>query len=348
MSKARGLADLGNAFDDGALSNRRMTYNGAMNVWQRGTSADTASNGDYMCDRWLVGHSGLDGNVDWDQETSSTPDGFANALKISTDASETSLDAGDYLFFSQRFEGQDLQHLQKGTANAKKLALSFWVRSSVASTYTVELRDNDGTRTIGKSYEINTADTWEYKTLIFEGDTSGTFSNDANFSLELFFWIDGGSRWSGGTFSTAWQADDEDERLYDTTGWLESTSPTFYITGVQLEVGDTATPFEHRSYGDELAKCQRYYYETGPRALSLANATTTGFTFREPRYNQIALPVTMRTTPTAVRTVSEQSLSGGTELTWGKTFVGVKPTNYSGDIPSGSYSYGGAILDAEL
>ena len=104
MSKARSLADLGNVYDDGALSHRRMTYNGAMNVWQRGTSADTASNGDYMCDRWQVRFVGLDGNVDWDQETSSTPDEFAYALKISTDASETSLDAADILQVVQRFE----------------------------------------------------------------------------------------------------------------------------------------------------------------------------------------------------------------------------------------------------
>ena len=97
MSRQSELAELGRVYNTGPLSNRRLTYNGAMNVWQRGTSADTATSGDYMCDRWKVSFSGLDGNVDWDQETSSTPDGFAYALKVSTDASETSLDAGDYI-----------------------------------------------------------------------------------------------------------------------------------------------------------------------------------------------------------------------------------------------------------
>ena len=261
MGKSQKLAELGNVYDDGALSHRRMTYNGAMNVWQRGTSADTASDGDYACDRWRVFVNGTDGNLDWDQETSSTPDGFAYALKLSMDASETSLDAGDYVGFQQRFEGQDLQHLQKGTSGAKKLALSFWVKSSVASTYTVELQDTDNTRSICKSYTIDIADTWEYKTIIYDGDTTGAFTNDANQSLKLQFWIDGGSTYTSGTLATSWESTTNANRVYDTTGWLESTSPTFYITGVQLEVGDTATPFEHRSYGDELARCERYFQQ---------------------------------------------------------------------------------------
>jgi len=291
MSKARQLANLGNVYDDGALSHRRMTYNGAMNVWQRGTSDDTATSGDYMCDRWKVGHTGLDGNVDWDQETSSTPDGFAYALKISTDASETSLDAADVLQVIQRFEGQDLQHLQKGTSSAKKLALSFWVKSSVASTYTVDLKDNDNTRTIAKSYSISTADTWEYKTLVFEGDTSDPLDNDANRSLDLRFYIDAGSNFTSGTFATAWQDEVDADRVYGTTGWLESSTPTFYLTGVQLEVGDTATPFEHRSYGDELARCQRYYAETGFNVEDYAAAG--GEYYHDPVY----FPMSMRTAP---------------------------------------------------
>ena len=247
------------SLDIGQIGGRRnIAYNGAMNVWQRGTSADTATTNDYMCDRWQIGHSGLDGNVDWDQETASTPDGFGYALKVSTDASETSLDAGDYLFFRQKFEGQDLQQLQKGTSGSKSLTVSFWVKSSVASTYTVELEDADNTRTISKSYAISSADTWEFKTVTFEGDTTGALDNDNGDSLRLYFWIDAGSNFTSGTFSTAWQATSNSERVYDTTGWLESTTPTFFITGVQLEVGSVATPFEHRSYGEELLACQRY------------------------------------------------------------------------------------------
>ena len=268
MSKARDLADFSSVAPD--IGRRNIAYNGAMNVWQRGTSADSASNANYMCDRWLVSHSSLDGNVDWDQETSSTPDGFGYAVKVSTDASEASLDAADTLFIRQKFEGQDLQSLKKGTSGAESLTLSFWVKSSVASTYTAALFDRDNNRTIGKSYVINTADTWEFKTVTFEGDTTGTLDNNNGDSFRLDFWIDAGSDYTSGTFSTAWQTTDTDERVYDTTGWLESSSPEFYLTGVQLEVGTVATPFEHRSYGEELALCQRYYlrYDEGTGATA--------------------------------------------------------------------------------
>ena len=314
MSKARSLADLGNVYDDGALSHRRLTYNGAMNVWQRGTTADTASNNDYMCDRWQISFSGLDGNVDWDQETSSTPDGFAYALKVSTDASETSLDAGDRIQIQQPLEGQDLQHLQKGTSGAKKLAVSFWVRSSVASTYTLELEDSDNSRFIGKTYTVDTADTWEYKTIVFDADTTGTLDNDANVSLYVTFWLDAGSNFTGGTFSSVWSAASTNERIYDTTGWLESTSPTFYITGVQLEVGDTATPFEHRSYGDELARCMRYFQksssQTPPTQNTFSGSQISIMSGQDPQITEYLSPP-MRNAPSVMLYSSHGSGTSG-------------------------------------
>jgi len=262
MSKAAQLAALIGSGQ--AQGNRNLIINGGFQVWQRGTTADTATSGDYMCDRFLLGFSGLDGNVDWDQETS-TPDGHNYALKVSTDASESSLDAGDFLRVEQRFEGQNLQLLQKGTSSAKSVTLSFWVKSSVASTYTVALEDRDTSsfREIGKSYVINSANTWEHKTVTFEGDTVGALDNDNAYSLGLYFWIDAGSTYTSGTFSTAWQARDTDERVYDTTGWLVSTSPQFYLTGIQLEIGEVATPFEHEDVGTTLDKCQRYFQNNG-------------------------------------------------------------------------------------
>ena len=263
MSKAAELAKMGEVLTNSQIGGRRnIVYNGAMTIWQRGTTADTASSGDYMCDRWRINFSGLDGNVDWDQETSSTPDGFGYALKISTDASESSLDAADNLKIQQRLEGQDLQQLKKGTSSAEKTTLSFWVKSSVASTYTMELADNDNTRAISKSYTISSADTWEHKTIVFEGDTTGTLTTDNNTSMTWNIYIDAGSNLTSGTFSTSWQSTSDTERVFNTTGWLESTSPEFYITGVQWEVGEQATPFEHRSFGEELALCQRYYIDS--------------------------------------------------------------------------------------
>ena len=130
----------------------------------------------------------------------------------------------------------------------------------------MEDRDTASFREIGKSYTINSADTWEHKTVTFEGDTVGALDNDNAYSLGLYFWIDAGSTYTVEHFLQLGQARDTDERVYDTTGWLESTSPEFYITGIQLELGEKATPFEHRSFGDELARCvqfKRSYSEMG-------------------------------------------------------------------------------------
>ena len=296
-------------------SARNIVMNGAMTVWQRGTTDDTASVGDLMCDRWSIAFGGLDGNVDWDKETSSTPDGFSCAVKVSTDAAEASLDASDYIRITQKFEGQDLQHLQKGSANAKKVTLSFWVRSSVASTYTVELEDRDTAsfRHIAKSYTVDTANTWEYKTITFDGDTTGAFNNDNGNSLNMHFWIDAGSTYSGGTFPEVWQARVTNQRVYDPTDWLEdTTSREFYLTGVQLTVGDVDLPFIHESYGETLRKCQRYFCKSYDDTTAVGTSTQTGAIYdRFPstvsnRAVSVQFPVTMRTNPT----VTLYSLNG--------------------------------------
>jgi len=295
MSRARELADLSNVINKGANLQPNLAFNGDMSVWQRGTSDDTATAGDYMCDRWRINHAGTDGNVDWDQETASTPDGFGYALKVSMDASETSLDAADFVIVQQFFEGQDLQHLNKGSASAKKLTVSFWVRSSVASTYTVELKDGDNTRNISKSYSISTADTWEKKVIVFDGDTTGAFDNDNALSLQLSFWLDAGSNFTSGTFSTDWIAQDNTRRVYDTTGWLESTSPTFYITGVSLVVGDTA-PVTHpyESYAENLERCNRYYW----KPVSQVYLRSNGYSANARYFGQsMAPPTIMRANP---------------------------------------------------
>ena len=260
MTRARDFADLAGSAAAGGITGRNLIINGAMQVWQRGTTIDTISNGGYLCDRWRLSHSGTDGNVDVDRSTDvPSGQGFAYSQKISMDASETSLDAADQINVHQRLEGQDLQQLAKGTPSAKKTVCSFWVRSSVASTYTLELQDSDNNRSISKTYTIDAADTWEKKEVVFDGDTTGALNNDNGRSMDVRWWIDAGSNYTSGTLATSWATVTTANRVSATTGWLESTSPEFYITGIQLEVGETATPFEHRSYGDELARCHRYY-----------------------------------------------------------------------------------------
>jgi hypothetical protein len=317
MTRARDLADLGGAADAGTISGDNIVINGDMAVWQRGTTIDTITSGEYFCDRWRLAHAGTDGNVDVDRSTDvPSGQGFAYSQKISMDASETSLDAADYVNLQTRFEGQNLQHLLKGTSSAKSFTVSFWVKSSVAETYTVNIYDNDNSRHISASYVINAADTWEKKTITFAGDTSGVLDNDNNRSLDLGFWLDAGTSWTSGTFATSWESYTQSNRVEGTTGWLESTSPEFYITGVKLEVGTTATDFQHESYGDNLAKCRRYFETNYPEGKYpsdvIGNTTGAGLTYRSTAsgaFNNWPFKVRMRDNPALT---AYNGLDGGT------------------------------------
>ena len=274
-----------------------LIINGAMQIWQRGTSTDTISNGGYLCDRWRINHSGTDGNVDVDRSTDvPAGKGFGFSQKISMDASESSLDAGDQIRVIQRIEGQNLQSLKKGTSSAESVTISFYVKSSVAATYTVNIRDEDNDRDNSKTYTIDSANTWEFKSITFTGDTTGALDNDNGRSFDLNFWIDAGTSFTSGTFyNGTWGAGDNTKKVSATTGWLVSTSPEWYITGVQMEVGEQATPFQSRSFGDELRRCQRYYYRiaSGQYAFFAMGRVISGQVPVAP----ITFPTAMRVTP---------------------------------------------------
>jgi len=312
MSRAREFADLAGSADAGGITGKNLITNGAMQVWQRGTTIDTITSGNYLCDRWRIAHNGTDGNVDVDQSTDvPSGQGFGYSQKISMDASETSLDAGDQVNIQQRFEGQNLQLLEKGSSSAKKVTLSFWVKSSVAATYSVNLVDKDNTRIIGATYVVNSADTWESKAITFDGDTSGTLDNDANRSLDLRFWLDTGTTYTSGTFATSWGASSDAVSASATTGWLESTSPEFYITGVQLELGEQATPFEHEDAGTTLQKCQRYYFRTTGSSTGYGNLATVSRIGNTLYRGVVEFPVTMRSRPSFSSSGSFQTLDSG-------------------------------------
>ena len=301
MSKAAELAALIGSGQ--AQGNRNIIINGAMQLWQRGTSVNTIASGGYLCDRWRVAYAGTDGNVDVDQDTSvPTGQGFSYSQKVSMDASESSLDAGDQVNVTQRIEAQNLQHLEFGTSSAKSLVVSFWVKSSVAATYSVEWVTPDGTeRMIGRTYTINSANTWEYKTLNIPGDPSATINNDNGIGLDLRFWLDAGSSWTSGTFATDWENTTQANRVSATTGWLISSNPTWHITGIQLEIGDVSTPFEHEDFGTTLAKCQRYFYNFADGSVDSDAPISVGTYYSTTViYSGVKLPVTMRAAPTLV------------------------------------------------
>jgi hypothetical protein len=260
MSKARGLADLGNVYDDGALSNRSLIINGAMTVAQRGNSTGVTATGYYGPDRFQFNESGRDQFQVSISQASDGPEGFANSWKMETTTVETAVDATEYVLCIQRMEGQNLQHLKYGTSNAQQVTASFWVKSSVAADYGIYMYSGDGVRIIGSTYTINSANTWEYKTVTFAGDTGGTLNDDNGDALYLGFVLAAGSNMSD-TDNTSWSAYASGKLAFGHTAnaLLTTANATWQITGVQLEVGDTATPFEHRSYSDEIQRCMRYY-----------------------------------------------------------------------------------------
>ena len=247
-----------------SLGRRNLIINGAMQVAQRGTSFSGIATGTYYLDRWRIGLNLDNGSVNLEQ-SSDAPDGFGSSLKLTTATAETTIDGVNQVNISQRFEGQDIQSWAKGSASAKSVTVSFWVKSSLTGTFTAELYDDDNNRHIAGTYTINSANTWEYKTITFAGDTSGAIVSDNGRSIDLRFWTQTSSYYSGGTLATSW-ASFANANAAESSGMpalLTTTNATWQITGVQLEVGSLATPFEHRSYGEELALCQRYFERVG-------------------------------------------------------------------------------------
>ena len=243
-----------------APSFRNVIYNGACQIAQRGSSfASVTATGTFPVDRFVF-HIGSLGTWTVSQDTDvPTGQGFVKSIKCDVTTADGSPAAADYARIDQRLEGQDLQRFCKGTANAKDFALSFWVKSPKTGTHIVELQDADNNRLISKAYTVSTADTWEKKELIISKDTTGAFDNDNAKSLTIAWWLAAGSDYTSGTLATSWVTPTNANRVVGQVNCADNTANNFYLTGVQLEAGDDCTEFEHRSYGDELARCQRYY-----------------------------------------------------------------------------------------
>jgi len=304
------ISDLGT----GALSNRNMFHNSEMKVAQRvsypSTQPAVSYPGYYTVDRWYNHISGVNSRgVCTISQAQDAPTGFRNSLKIAVTTADTSLDAWAEYGINQRFEGQDLQRLCKGTSSTKEVTISFWVKSSLTGTYILEMLDDDnGSRHINKSYTINSSNTWEHKSITFAGDTAGVLDNDNNKSMTVSWHLAGGSNFQGGGLQTSWGSLAQTKRQDGQVNFFANTGNTFQLTACQMEVGDTATPFEHRSYGEELALCQRYCYVIQQQNNSVnANASACNGTYYSASsfYGVLVFPTTMRVTPTmAVPTVT--------------------------------------------
>jgi len=227
-------------------------------VAQRGTSVTglTSSSTYQTVDRYKVEISAC--GTFTVAQSSDAPDGFANSFQINCTTADASLDAGSLFIFSQRLEGQDLQRFKKGTSAAESMTVSFYIKAHQTGNFVLELVDEDnGPRQICALVSINSANTWEYKTVTFDGDTIGSFGDDNGSSLAINFWFVAGTTFSSGTLSTSWAARVDGNRAAGTDNFADTTG-SINITGVQLEVGEQATPFEHRSFAEEWDRCQRY------------------------------------------------------------------------------------------
>ena len=239
---------------------RNKVINGAMQFSQRTTSESglSSSNTVRVLDRFQVR---INSTGTWTvSQSTQSPPGFAHSMRWQCTTADASLGASDFMYMAHRFEGKDVQDLAKGTSSAKPVTVSFWVRSTVTGSYSFRLVDNQNNRQIGQNYTVNQADTWEHKTMTFAGDTTGALSNDNSNRFSMLWWLAVGSNRTSGAIPTSWETmTTADEAAGQTANIASSTSNNFFITGIQLEVGRNATEFEHRSYGEELALCQRYY-----------------------------------------------------------------------------------------
>ena len=261
MSRQSELSELARVFSESSLSNRNLIINGAMQVAQRGTSVNSINGTVVYCADRMVCFTRGSGAATFSQDTDvPSGQGFGNSLKVDVTTVDTSLAGNDLYLVDQRLEGQNLQQLAKGSSGAKSVTVSFWVKSPKTGTHIVELFDDANTRQVSQAYTIAAANTWEYKTLTFDGDTSGALPNDNSKAFTVRWFLAAGTDYTSGTLNTSWAANTVANRAVGQVNVFDNTSNNFYLTGVQLEVGDTATPFEHRSYGQELALCQRYYY----------------------------------------------------------------------------------------
>jgi hypothetical protein len=241
---------------------KNIVINGDMSLAQRSTSvASITTSNYYTVDRYQLDLTTLG---TWTQSQSTdvpSGQGFGYSLKMDCTTADASPASSDKLMFRQSIEGQNLQYLKKGTANAESTTLSFWVKSTKTGTFICELQDVDNTRAVSGIYTVITTNTWEFKTITFPADATGAFSNDNGESLRLNFWLGGGSDFTSGTLATTWSSTTNANRAVGQVNCADSTSNDWLITGVQLEAGTTASDFEFLPVDVNLARCQRYFFK---------------------------------------------------------------------------------------
>jgi len=275
-----------------------LIINGGMTVSQRGTSFASLSGTDtYTLDRWQFESSGSPQGVVTVTQSTDVPagGGFGSSLKVDCTTAEAAVAAGERIQIIQRIEGQNLQHLDYGAAGANTLALRFWIKSPKSGTHCVALSQSSGSsNSYVREFTVASADTWEeITTVTFPGDTGGQINNDNTEELQLQFPLVAGSNFQ--VTVDQWAAG-YDQATSNQQNLLDNTANNFYLTGVKLEVGSSATSFEHESYGETLAKCQRYFWRAAEGdQQSLPHVAQTATTAGS---SQFMFAPEMRNTPT--------------------------------------------------
>ena len=344
MSKAAELAALiANVNKGSSLAAKNFVINGAMNVAQRGTSTTGVGSADGLypaCDRWRITVSGTTAGRATVSQVTDVHDGFTNALKLECTTADTSIDAAELFGLNMSFEGQNLQSISKGSSDAKPLPVSFYVKGNASATYACEIADRDNSRHCSKPFSVTTS--WNRIELNFPADTTGAFDNDNAASMDLNFFLHAGTNFTSGTQNTsAFASTTSANRALATTSFFDSTDRTLFITGVQLEIGEKATEFEHEPIGTTLQKCQRYYWQPPKAGNNSAFTSTSNDNYRRVF---IWFPVKMRTSSVTATITWNTGSSAGGEIGADYSYQYINP---AGDTTSSAWMTAHKF-DAEL
>jgi len=320
------------------LGRRNIVINGGMQVAQRGTSSTGlgASDGYYTVDRFGLNFSSTSARLTMTQDSPTDLSGFTKALKLDCTTADTSIGSAEYIQLHYRIEGQDLQQLKKGTSDAEKITVSFYVKGNASATYTCEIEDVDNNRYNSQEFSVTTS--WTKVTLTYNADTTGVLDNDNGQSMAINFWLHVGSNFTGGTHTDNVWHTTANQRVGDNqTSFADSTDRTFFLTGVQLEVGSVATPFEHLSAGESLQLCQRYFQK------SIQSGTTSYPSSDGYARGMYLFPVQMRADPTGTFTDAGSGGSSASNSTNQDGYV-----NTYGSLAASSAGQFSWTMDAEL
>ena len=332
-----------NLITQGATGRKNLIINGSMDVAQRATTATGVGSADgyFALDRW-GSYMGTTGRFTMSQSTDA-PIGFAKSMKLDCTTADTSIAAGEYAILRQGIEAHNIKGMARGTSGAKEVTVSFYVKGNASTTYVCEIQDEAG-RELSKTFNVTTA--WERVELTFPADTNAAAATtyDNTIGVDLYFWIQAGSNYTSGTIPTTWANQSNANRVAGIGNFFSSTSNELYIAGVQLEVGSVATDFEHRSFGEELALCQRYFsksnnHETAPADGSDSQSISIIIDMASNlmRTGTIYFPTQMRVSPSVTR-LKENGVGGGSSGQWAWFQSGV--WTYGAPAPSNITNYG--------